>query len=200
MEKGGRTWVLCVCVCVSPRGVLFIFFSLSCCFGNAGTAENNWSSSVWNWGMELQCGRWVYTCVCVRVYVIVYLCVCGHSWDVKMQFSVRANQKQLPGIVNRLEWHLTNKETPPVESTCSVLGVSNRHLRRGRVIRRHCCGPLSEAFCRSESIISPVTFRLLDVHLQKAHKLQMGVTFTFIACKELSNNSEITWRKGSRLN
>lgn len=27
MEKGGRTWVLCVCV--SPRGVLFVFFSPS---------------------------------------------------------------------------------------------------------------------------------------------------------------------------
>lgn len=25
MEKGGRTWVPCVCVCVSPRGVLFVF-------------------------------------------------------------------------------------------------------------------------------------------------------------------------------
>lgn len=187
-----------VCLCIAERCIVFFFFSLSCCFGNAGTAENNWSSSVWNWGMDLQCGRWVCTCVCM--YVIVYLCVCGDSWDVEMQFCVRANQKQLPGILNRHEWHLTNKETPPVESTCSVLGVSNRHLRWGRVIRRHRCGPLSEAFCRSESIISPVTFRLFDVHLQKAHELQMGVTFTFIACKELWNKSEITWIKVSRLN
>ncbi len=188
---------VCLCVCVAKRCIV-CFPSLSYCFENAGTAENNWSSSVWNWGMELQCERWVYMCVCL--YVIVYSCMCGDSWDVIMPFCVRANQKQQPGIVNRLEWHLTNKETPPVESTCSVLSVSNRHLRRGRVIRRHRCGPLSEAFCHSGSIISPVTFRLLDVHLQKARKLQMGATFTFTACKEVRNKSKITWRKASRLN
>ncbi len=188
-----------VCLCVCRQEVYCLFFSpLSCCVGNAGTAENYWSSSVWNWGMELQWERWVYMCVCL--YVIVYSCVCGDSWDVIMPFCVSANQKQLPGIVNRLEWHLTNKETPPVESTCSVLSVSNRHLRWGRVIWRHRCGPLSDAFCRSESITSPVTFRLLDVHLQKDRELQMGATFTFTACKEVRNKRKITWRKAPRLN
>lgn len=181
-----------VCVSASCREVYCLFPPLRCCFGNAATAENNWSSSVWNWGVESQRGR----CMHIRNCVCVFVCL-GRLVRCSNVVYVKANQRQLPGVVNRLDWRATNKRTPSVGGTCSVLAVSDRHPRWGGVIRRRRCGPLSERFCRSDSIISPVTFLRLDVHLQKACKLQMGAMFPLLVRR---NKSKITWGKASGSN